>query len=55
MTELLSFATGLLFFQDATPATTADIENAVNAIHVDMGMLWMIISGILVLLLINVR
>ncbi|MGR7812396.1 ammonium transporter [Lacinutrix undariae] len=48
MTELLSFAPTFLFFQDATPATTADIQNAVNAINVDMGMLWMIISGILV-------
>ena len=34
--------------QDAVAATTADVEAAVAAVNGDMGMLWMLLSGILV-------
>jgi Amt family ammonium transporter len=47
-TNLLSFYPNLLVTQDAVAASAKDIEAAVDAINGDMGMLWMLISGILV-------
>ena len=34
--------------QDVVAATTKDVEDAVSAINGDLGMLWMLLSGILV-------
>ena len=38
----------LALVQDAVAATTKDVEDAVAAINGDLGMLWMLLSGILV-------
>ena len=48
MNYLTLFPNLLLTIQDSTSATTQDIENAVNAINGDLGMLWMLLSGVLV-------
>ncbi|WP_082396187.1 MULTISPECIES: ammonium transporter [Olleya] len=48
MDNLLSFLPNLMATQDVVAATTKDVEDAVTAINGDLGMLWMLISGILV-------
>lgn len=48
MNYLTLFPNLLLTIQDSTSTTTQDIENAVNAINGDLGMLWMLLSGVLV-------
>ncbi len=48
MTNFLTFLPNLVATQDVVAATTKDIENAVSAVNGDMGMLWMLLSGILV-------
>ena len=44
----LSILPNLIMTQDVVAASTKDIEDAVTAINADMGMLWMLLSGILV-------
>ncbi len=48
MDNFLTILPTIITAQDASPATTQDIEAAVSAINTDMGMLWMLLSGILV-------
>ncbi|WP_298509913.1 ammonium transporter [uncultured Kordia sp.] len=48
MDNFLTILPTIITAQDVVPATAKDIEAAVNAINTDMGMLWMLISGILV-------
>lgn len=48
MDNFLTILPNLIAIQDAVPATTKDIAEAVTAINTDMGMLWMLLSGILV-------
>jgi len=48
MDNLLSFLPNLMATQDVVAATTKDVEDAITAINGDLGMLWMLISGILV-------
>lgn len=48
---MIYFATilsNLSTIQEVVPASTKDIEDAVSSINGDMGMLWMLLSGILV-------
>lgn len=46
--NFLTILPNLAIVQDTVAATTKDIEDAVSAINGDLGMLWMLISGILV-------
>ncbi|MDO6596231.1 ammonium transporter [Oceanihabitans sp. 2_MG-2023] len=48
MESFLTIIPNLVATQEVAAATTKDIEDAVNAINGDFGMLWMLISGILV-------
>jgi len=48
MDNFLTMLPNLITIQDAVPATTKDIAEAVSAINTDLGMLWMLLSGILV-------
>ncbi|WP_114905142.1 ammonium transporter [Kordia sp. SMS9] len=48
MDNFLTILPNIITIQDAAPATTKDIEAAVTAINGDLGMLWMLLSGILV-------
>ena len=48
MDYFLTFLPNLMAVQEVVPATTKDIEEAVSAINGDLGMLWMLLSGILV-------
>ncbi|QRM89219.1 ammonium transporter [Lacinutrix sp. WUR7] len=48
MDYFLTILPNLVATQEVVAATTKDIEEAVSAINADMGMLWMLISGILV-------
>ncbi len=45
---LFTILTNLITTQDVVAASAKDIEDAVSAINGDMGMLWMLLSGILV-------
>ncbi|MBC3845262.1 ammonium transporter [Winogradskyella echinorum] len=44
----LALLPNLAVVQDTVAATTKDVEDAVSAINGDLGMLWMLLSGILV-------
>ena len=46
--NLLTLLPNLIATQEVVAASTKDIEEAVSAINGDMGMLWMLLSGILV-------
>ena len=46
--NFLTILPNLAIVQDTVAATTKDVEDAVNAINGDLGMLWMLLSGILV-------
>jgi Amt family ammonium transporter len=46
--NFLTILPNLVVLQDAVAATTKDVEDAVSAINGDLGMLWMLLSGILV-------
>jgi len=46
--NFLTLLPNLVAVQDVVAATTKDVEDAVSAINGDMGMLWMLLSGILV-------
>ena len=46
--NFLTIIPNLAIVQDTVAATTKDVEDAVNAINGDLGMLWMLLSGILV-------
>ncbi|WP_422107268.1 ammonium transporter [Winogradskyella sp.] len=46
--NFLTILPNLIALQDTVPATTKDIEDAISAINGDLGMLWMLLSGILV-------
>lgn len=48
MTHFTTILSNLSTIQEVIPASTKDIEDAVSAINGDMGMLWMLLSGILV-------
>jgi Amt family ammonium transporter len=48
MDNFLTILPNLITIQDVVPASTKDIEEAVSAINGDLGMLWMLLSGILV-------
>ncbi|WP_430411202.1 ammonium transporter [Kordia sp.] len=48
MDNFLTILPNLITIQDVVPTTTKDIEEAITAINTDMGMLWMLLSGILV-------
>ncbi|MBU2939949.1 ammonium transporter [Lacinutrix sp. C3R15] len=48
MENFLTILPNLIAVQEVAAATTKDIEEAVSAVNADMGMLWMLISGILV-------
>lgn len=48
MNNFLTLLPNFIAIQDTVTATTADIETAVSGINADMGMLWMLLSGILV-------
>ncbi|MBC8754209.1 ammonium transporter [Kordia sp. YSTF-M3] len=48
MDNFLTILPNLITIQDVAPASTKDIEEAVSAINGDLGMLWMLLSGILV-------
>ncbi|MCH2194585.1 ammonium transporter [Kordia sp.] len=48
MDNFLTILPTIITPQEVVPATTKDIEAAVNAINTDLGMLWMLLSGILV-------
>ncbi|MFD2542418.1 ammonium transporter [Lacinutrix gracilariae] len=48
MENFLTILPNLIAVQEVTAATTKDIEEVVSAVNADMGMLWMLISGILV-------
>ncbi|NRD21726.1 ammonium transporter [Winogradskyella litoriviva] len=48
MDNFLTIIPNLAIVQDTVAATTKDIEDAVSAINGDLGMLWMLLSGILV-------
>ncbi len=48
MDNFLTMLPNLITIQDLVPASTKDIAEAVSAINTDMGMLWMLLSGILV-------
>ena len=46
--NFLTLLPNLVVAQDVVAATTKDVEDAVSAINGDLGMLWMLLSGILV-------
>ena len=46
--NFLTILPNLAIVQDTVAATTKDVEDAVDAINGDLGMLWMLLSGILV-------
>ena len=46
--NFLTILPNLVVVQDVVAATTKDVEDAVSAINGDLGMLWMLLSGILV-------
>jgi Amt family ammonium transporter len=46
--NFLTILPNLAVAQDVVAATTQDVEDAVSAINGDLGMLWMLLSGILV-------
>jgi Amt family ammonium transporter len=46
--NFLTLLPNLVVAQDIVAATTKDVEDAVSAINGDLGMLWMLLSGILV-------
>ncbi len=46
--HFLTILPNLALVQDAVAATTKDVDDAVAAINGDLGMLWMLLSGILV-------
>jgi Amt family ammonium transporter len=46
--NFLTILPNLAIAQDVVAATTQDVEDAVSAINGDLGMLWMLLSGILV-------
>nr|WP_218847030.1 ammonium transporter [Winogradskyella forsetii] len=46
--NFLTILPNLAIVQDTVAATTKDVEDAVSAINGDLGMLWMLLSGILV-------
>jgi Amt family ammonium transporter len=48
MDNFLTILPNLIAAQEVIAATTKDIEEAVNAINGDLGMLWMLLAGILV-------
>ena len=48
MDNFLTILPNLSAVQEVVPASTKDIEAAVSSINADMGMLWMLLSGILV-------
>ncbi|WP_179009825.1 ammonium transporter [Winogradskyella forsetii] len=48
MDNFLTILPNLAIVQDTVAATTKDVEDAVSAINGDLGMLWMLLSGILV-------
>lgn len=48
MDNFLTIIPNLAIVQDTVAATTKDVEDAVSAINGDLGMLWMLLSGILV-------
>lgn len=48
MDNFLTILPNIITIQDAVPATSEDLKAAIEAINTDMGMLWMLLSGILV-------
>lgn len=48
MDNFLTILPNLIAIQETVPATTKELEAAIEAINTDMGMLWMLLSGILV-------
>lgn len=49
--NFLTLFPNLVVLQDTVAATTKDVEDAVAAINGDLGMLWMLLSGVLVFLM----